>query len=139
MRSTLLFPVFSTIAAALSVPLSERQLGQDATLPRSLGPRDIFNRQSSFKCTSGYFCNSGQTCCGIDCCNTGYTCSSIFTCELPFSSSVSRLTSIRLTEEVLSDAILTDMHSNANDLWNQLLRCRRILRDRSQLLLGYVK
>lgn len=91
MIPSLLFPAFATLAAAVTLPLSESELGPGSLKPRSLGPRNLFNRESTFTCSSGYTCYDTQSCCGIGCCDSGYTCSSTFTCDPDTSTVVSSL------------------------------------------------
>ena len=88
MLPTLILLSLSSIAAAVTLPAS-RNASPDSSIPQPLGPRDLFNRQSSFRCSSGYFCYSGQTCCGIGCCFPGYSCTSYYTCEVSTVSSCS--------------------------------------------------
>src|SRR6202161_2178560 len=89
MHPPLLFLALYTLAAAVTLPLNEFESGLGSLKPRSLHPRNLFSRQSTFECDSGYFCYDSQSCCGIGCCNTGYTCSSTFTCDPASSVSVS--------------------------------------------------
>jgi hypothetical protein len=124
MLPSLLLSVFSTLAAAVTLPFSEFESGLGSLKPRSLGsPRNLFNRQSTFSCNNGYFCNEYQTCCGTDCCNTGYTCSSIFTCDPDSSVLVSSPPFVILP--VSRNLLLigeVDMYSRPNSLWVHMLR-----------------
>jgi len=95
MHLSLLFSVFSTLAAAVTLPFSESEPRLGSLKPRSVGDaRNLFKRQSTFSCNNGYFCYDDQSCCGIGCCNTGYTCSSTFTCDP--DSSVSTCTTYQI-------------------------------------------
>jgi len=124
MLPSLLFSVFPTLAAAATLPFSEFESALGSLKPRSLGSsRNLFNRQSTFSCDNGYFCNEYQTCCGTDCCNTGYTCSSTFTCDPDSSVLVSSPPIIILP---VSRYLLligeVDMYSRPNSLWVHMLR-----------------
>jgi hypothetical protein len=124
MLPSLLFSVFSTLAAAVTLPFSEFGSRLGSLKPRSLGsPRNLFNRQSTFSCNNGYFCNEYQTCCGTDCCTTGYTCSSTFTCDPDSSVLVSSPPFVILP---VSRYLLligeVDMYSRPNSLWVYMLR-----------------
>lgn len=91
MIPSLLFPAFATLAAAETLPLSDFESAPGSLKPRSLGPRNVFNRQSAFSCSSGSSCYDTQTCCGTSCCDAGYTYSSTFRCDSANSTEVSPL------------------------------------------------
>jgi len=81
MLPPLLFAVFSTLAAAATLPFDKAESAFDSPTRRFISPRDLFQRQS-YQCSSGTYCDSSDNCCGLDCCETGYSCSSLLECEL---------------------------------------------------------
>jgi hypothetical protein len=124
MLPSVLFSVFSTLAAAVALPFSEFESGLGSLKPRSLSsPRNLINRQSTLSCNNGYFCDEYQTCCGTDCCNTGYTCSSTFTCDPDSSILVSSppLAILPVSRYLLLIGEV-DMYSGPNSLWVHMLR-----------------
>lgn len=115
MLPSLLLLAVSTLVGAVTLPFNKVESDFD-----SLGPRNLFNRQSKFQCSNGYFCDNSQICCGVYCCNPGYACSQYYTCEP--SSSVS-CTSTRISaviENLLIKRI--DMLIQPTKMWFNLLQ-----------------
>lgn len=130
MRRALLFSVFGALAMATTVQLNEVETVIEISKPRPAHPRELFNRQSTFRCSSGYFCNSNQSCCGIYCCNPGYTCSTILTCDLASTVSVSFLPLNDLLQRNRLIIMRADLFIHSDNVWIIMLQQWVLLRYR---------